>query len=262
MNTGAPRKGSLQVVGTGIKVGAQSTPEAIACIKNAQKVYFLEADPLTEHWIAQYNPNAESLRDLYGDGKDRNISYQQMVERVLAAVSAGNDVCFVSYGHPGVFAYPMHEAVRRARAEGYAAHMLPAISSEDCLFADLGIDPATSGCQTFEATDFLIYRRNFDPSTGLVLLQIGVVAERRHKDDSGVWNPHGLRVLTETLLEHYAADHIVTVYEAPTYPICEAIVEQVELAKLPTAKISAISTLYVPPKPSVPDRAMVARLGL
>jgi len=31
--------------------------------------------------------------------------------------------------------------------------MLPGISAEDCLVADLGIDPASSGCQSYEAND-------------------------------------------------------------------------------------------------------------
>jgi hypothetical protein len=35
--------------------------------------------------------------------------------------------------------------------------MLPAISAEDCLFADLGVDPADHGCPSYEATDFLVH---------------------------------------------------------------------------------------------------------
>jgi hypothetical protein len=34
--------------------------------------------------------------------------------------------------------------------------MLPAVSAEDCLFADLGVDPGAAGCQSHEAADFLI----------------------------------------------------------------------------------------------------------
>jgi uncharacterized protein YabN with tetrapyrrole methylase and pyrophosphatase domain len=244
-------------------VGAQTSPEAVGCIKQAQKVFYLEADPLTRHWIAELNPNAESLRDSYAVGKERRTTYAEMVERVLDSVRAGNDVCFLSYGHPGVFGKPMHDAVTRARAEGYAARMLPAISSEDCLFADLGIDPASAGCQTFEATDFLIYRRNFDPCTALVLLQIGVIAERGYKDELALWNPAGLLILVETLLESYPAEHVVTVYEAATYACCDPSIQQIPLSRLPDAAITAVSTLYVPPKAAPqPNPAMLAKLGL
>ena len=68
-------------------------------------------------------------------------------------------MCLVSYGHPGVFAYPMHEAIRQAKALGHSAVMFPAVSCEDAFFADLGVDPGQSGCQSFEATDFLVYQR-------------------------------------------------------------------------------------------------------
>ena len=43
-------------------------------------------------------------------------------------IRAGFRVCAVFYGHPGVFVYPSHEAIRRARAEGFAARMLPALT--------------------------------------------------------------------------------------------------------------------------------------
>ena len=47
--------------------------------------------------------------------------------------------------------------------------MLPGISSEDCLFADLGVDPGVSGCQSYEATDFLMNAPIIDSSTQLIL---------------------------------------------------------------------------------------------
>ena len=44
-----------------------------------------------------------------------------------------------------------------AQAEGYKTRMLPGISVDDCLLADLGIDPSFVGCLTCEARDFLIH---------------------------------------------------------------------------------------------------------
>ena len=63
-----------------------------------------------------------------------------MVERILSYVRRGLNVCVVFYGHPGV--HPGHESIRRARMEGFSASKLPGISAEDCLFAELGIDPS------------------------------------------------------------------------------------------------------------------------
>ncbi|MDP9111451.1 MAG: SAM-dependent methyltransferase, partial [Candidatus Eremiobacteraeota bacterium] len=239
-------RGSLSVVGTGIKIAAQTSPEALAQIERADKVFYLEADALTRPWIEEVNPSAESLHALYGVGKDRRDTYEEMIERVLKCVRGGLAVCLVSYGHPGVFAYPMHESVRRARLEGFDAQMLPSISSEDCLFADLGVDPANDGCQTFEATDFLLSRRRFDTSSALVLLQIGVIAERGFKLERGAWNSKGVHVLRDVLLEHYPSDFKVTVYEAACYACCDPLIQEVALSNLTGAAISPISTLYIP----------------
>ncbi len=203
------------------------------------------------------------MHRLYEVGKEREQTYEEMVERVMERVRAGNDVCFVSYGHPGVFADPMHEAVRRARAEGYAAAMLPAISAEDCLFADLGVDPGRNGCQSFEATDFLVYARKFDPRTALVLWQIGTIAELGFKEKFEAWNLAGLDVLRARLLEDYDGSHRVFIYDAAQYACCEPVIQRVELQRLLEAKVGALSTLYVPPKPMTqPDMEMIRKLGL
>ena len=79
----------------------------------------------------------------YGEGLERMHTYEAMVQHILAEVVASKRVVAAFYGHPGVCTYPTHESVRRARAAGLPARMLPAVSAEDCLFADLGVDPRT-----------------------------------------------------------------------------------------------------------------------
>ena len=56
---------------------------------------------------------------------------------------------------PGVFARVPHKAIAQARAEGFEAHMEAGVSAEDCLYADLGIDPGEVGCQQYEASQFM-----------------------------------------------------------------------------------------------------------
>jgi hypothetical protein len=157
-----------------------------------------------------------------------------MVERMLAPLSAGKQVCVAFYGHPGVFVKPAHEAIRRARAAGHEAVMLPGVSAEDCLIADVGFDPGERGCQSFEATDFLVRHRRFDPTSALLLWQIGAigVADFRAAE---YWNPHGVAVLAEVLGETYGADHEVVVYEASPYPIVEPVMHRCPLATLARA---------------------------
>jgi len=231
-------------------------------MEQADKLLFLVADPATNYWIKKLNPTAESLETFYQEGKNRLLTYNEMIERILSCVREGGNVCVAFYGHPGVFVYPAHEVIKRARLEGFTAKMLPGISAEDCLFADIGIDPGTYGCQSFEATDFLVHNRRFDPHVSLILWQIAVIGEIEYRTDQ-LYSKSGLQVLVEVLEEQYGLDHEVIVYEASQYPVCEPVIERVTLAKLPDAHISGISTLYVPPKVGAqlnPD--MLKRLGI
>src|SRR5437660_3789209 len=119
------RSGSLTVVGSGIKFVLQTTEEARRAIEGAQKVFYLFADPVPAEWIRELNPTAEELDGFYAPGKLRSETYEEMVEAILSAVREGLEVCAVFYGHPGVFGFPPHEAIRRARSEGFPAQMLP-----------------------------------------------------------------------------------------------------------------------------------------
>jgi uncharacterized protein YabN with tetrapyrrole methylase and pyrophosphatase domain len=253
------RSGSLTVVGTGIRL-SQMSLEARIAIESADKVLYSVADAVTETALQKLNSSAESLQRFYGPRKHRMITYLQMVERILFFVRKKQQVCAAFYGHPGVFVNPSHEAVRRARLEGFAATMLPAVSSEDCLFADLGIDPATSGCQSFEATDFLIRRRNFYPSSPLILWQIGSIGNWKSEiQDCSA----GLQALLEVLQQHYDAQHETVLYEAARYASCDPMIERVPLSRIPERSISPVTTLYVPPQAPAPiDYAMVDRLGI
>lgn len=259
-------RGALIIVGTGFRVAGQVTAEALSCLRKADKLFHLVLDPATRQWLESLNPTAESLDDCYVQGRPRAEAYAAMVERVLTPVRRGLTVCGAFYGHPGVFVDPSHEAVRQARAEGHAARMLPGISAEDCLFADLGVDPGRHGCQSFEATDFLLRGRRFDPASSLILWQVGAIGdvnasrdgrpdERRRRE--------GLRILADVLLEHYPAGHQGILYETSPLPLCEPSIRPVALAELPEAPVRFTSTLYVPPgKRSPVDRAMRRRLGL
>lgn len=250
------------MVGTGIRSVGQTTIETRNLIEQARVLMYLVADPITEAWIRKLNPRAESLADSYLDGRRRIETYREIVERMLTRVREGHDVCAVFYGHPGVFVYPSHAAIRQAREEGFQAFMLPGVSAEDCLFADLGVDPGDQGCQSFEATDFVLRQRRFDPTSHLVIWQIGVLgkvahtaAERRRQG--------GLEVLVDSLSPHYDDDHPVTVYEAPQYAVCEPVIHTVPLRELRDAEVSVLSTLYVPPLPARPnDPVILQRLGL
>lgn len=252
--------GSLVIVGTGIMFASHLTLEARGWIERAERLFFLVSEPASAAWIAELNPRAESLAPFYVPGRRRLDIYQAMAGHLLAPVRAGAAVCAVFYGHPGVLVTPAHEALRQARAEGLRARMLPGVSAEDCLFADLELDPAFHGCQSFDATDFLLRRRGFDPRCNLILWQIGVTGELHlARNPPGA----GLAALIEALLAAYPAEHEVVVYEAAQYPGFPPLIHRVALGGLASAPVTTLSTLYVPPREAAPvDPAMLARFGL
>jgi hypothetical protein len=222
-------------------------------------LFYLFADPVPAGWVRGLNPSAESLERFYAPGKLRSETYEEMVEEILSSVRKGLKVCAVFYGHPGVFGFPPHEAIRRARSEGFAAEMLPGVSAEDCLYADLGIDPG-DGCQSFEATNFLLFPRSFDPCVSLVLWQVAAIGEPRGTDHP---NREGLTVLADRLERFYGADHEVILYEASPYPVGGPSFQRLRVRDLRTAEVGAMTTLYIPPKDRpAPDLEMFDRLGV
>lgn len=259
-------RGQLTIVGTGIQVGLDTTIEARFHIESAQKVLYLVADALTAAWIDRLNPTAESLARFYEPAVSRMTIYDDMVGEILLWLRKSRDLCVAFYGHPGFYVYPSHEAIRRARREGFRASLLPGVSALDRLFSDLGIDPGEQGYQSYEATNFLICRRTFDTSTALILLQVGVLGvEGWHRTIDPGRLRRQLSVLSRHLRHHYDADHEVIVYEASPYPVTGPVVQRVSLDELPSARITPLSTLYVPPGARAirdPDRLRELHLAL
>jgi precorrin-2 methylase len=253
--------GSLTVVGTGIRTLGQLTAEAIAWIKVSDTVLYLVADPVAEEVIRTLNPaGALSLRGYYAEGMARKLSYEAMVQHIVGCVKAGQRTCVAFYGHPGVFAYPAHEAIRRLRGEGFQARMLPGISAEDCLFADLGVDPARTGCQSIEASDFLLFEKTIDATAALILWQVGAVGDNTYH--SGGYNMDAFPLMISKLSAAYGGSHVATVYEAAMLPGMVPKIKPISIENLAPDDVTAGSTLYVPPsKPRTLNRELASRLG-
>lgn len=253
-------KGCLVVVGTGIQVMTHVTVQTKSFIQQADKVFYAIPDRLGDAWMQELNSTAESLRPFYKNQERRLDTYQLMVAHMMTPVRQGLNVCVAFYGHPGVFVLPAHAAIKQAQREGFRAWMCPGISAEDCLFADLNVDPATHGCQSYEATDFLINHPRIDTSSHLVLWQIGAIGNMQepHKQKE-----QGIHILTEVLQCHYPAAHLVTLYEAAPQPHFTPRIQAVPLHQLPQLPVSSLSSLSVPPcRQKSPDDAMMARLGI
>jgi hypothetical protein len=180
--------------------------------------------------------------------------------RAIRPIAKWSQRCSHQCAPVRAFATVPHRAIATAREEGFEAVMDAGVSAEDCLYADLGIDPGRVGCQHYEASQFIVYRRRIDPSAYLVLWQVGMVGDRSHRRFAT--GPQHRQLLVDRLLEDYPADHPAIAYEAATLPIAVARTEHVALSALAQTPLHMHTTLVVPPaQPMQPDAVMQARLA-
>lgn len=238
------KNASLTVVGTGIKFLSQMTLEAKTYIEKSDKVLYLVNDPALKQWIKNVSQSSESLDDLYFQNRLRADSYSAITNYILEQLIDSKRICVALYGHPTVFSKPALDAVIEAIKQGYDAQIIPGISAEDCLFADLLIDPGTCGCQSFETTDFLIHRRRFDPHSHLILWQPDVIGVLDHDVSH---NKDGAKLLIEHLLNFFPVNHEIIVYEAAQYPGLKPTIVKVQLQDFINIELSPICTLYIKP---------------
>jgi precorrin-3B methylase len=239
------RSGSLVCVGLGMTLGSHITPLSRSHIEKSDVVFVGASDGIIELWVQQMHPDVRSLQPYYREGKSRMQTYREMVDAMLTEVRAGKNVCGAFYGHPGVFAWPPHKAIEIARNEGYPAHMEPGVSAEDCLYADLGIDPGKFGCQHYEASQIMLYKRRIDPSAYLILWQVGVAGDQslaRFQTGSAY-----RRVLVDILARDYELDHEVIVYTGTTLPTQRPKIERIRLQQMAEITIDMHATVVVPP---------------
>lgn len=252
--------GSLVCVGTGMTLGAHISPIAKSHIEQADIVFSLMANGFTQQWLEGMNADVRTLQGFYLEGKNRDITYNEMVEAILTQVRRGKKVVAAFYGHPGVFACVSHRAINKAKAENLLATMEPGISAEDCLYADLGIDPGKTGCIHYETSQFMFYQRNIETSAHLILWQVALAGD---KSCAKLYTDSAYReVLVELLLEHYPRDHQVILYQAKGIAIDTMRAEYIPITELVDAELFMHTTLVIPPcKKMQPNDKVLARLA-
>lgn len=253
-------RGSLACVGLGMTLGSHLTPLARDHIEQADVVFAALSDHIVELWLQRMNKDVRSLQPYYGEGKSRMKTYREWVDVMMAEVRSGKRVCAVFYGHPGIFAWSPHKAIEVARAEGFQAYMEPGISAEDCLYADLGIDPGRFGCQHFEASQLLFYEHRLNPAGYVVLWQASLVGDwSLTRLETG---PEYRQVLVDRLSQDYPIDHEVIIYHGATLPIENSKIRRVKLRDLPDTTLAPQETVVLPPAiPLRPNLLMRERLA-
>ncbi len=253
------KSGELVIIGSGIQLGRHVSCRALSELREADCVLAM-TDGYCFQWLKGIRDDIRGLHEYYGKDKDRRQTYQEMDEAIMTPLREGKRVCVVFYGHPGVFADVPHETIRKARAEGFEARMEPGISAEACLYADLGMDPGRRGVQSFEATQFLVYERQLDPTALLILWQVALAGDLSCAQFAA--DERRLTVLRDKLLRYYAPGTEVILYEAAQLPLESFRADRLPLSDLPRAEYKEYTTLVIPPVTELtPDTAALAALG-
>ena len=231
------------------------TPESRAAIESADKVFYCVCDAAAELLIRSMNKNCEDLFPLYSEEVPRYVTYRQMTEKVVQAVKSGSNICMVFYGHPGVCATSTHAALRAVRKAGAKARMLPAISSHDALFAELGVDPGIAGCQIYEATSYLTRDRSYDVDTPLILYQLAAIGDLNYYENG--FPKICLHLLTSRLVDQYGSDHPCILYTAANMPFLECSITKLTVGQLSDANVFMAHTLLVLPKSQPPRNTSI-----
>lgn len=239
------KKGSLINVGLGMTLGSHISPLSRNFIETADVVFVAASNQLVEEWVKTMNKDVRSLQPFYAEGTSRKITYRNMVEAIMTEVRAGKNVVGAFYGHPGVFAWAPHETIRQCHKEGFKAHMEPGISAEDCLYADLGIDPGHKGCLHYEASQFMFRKKALDPTAYLMLWQVGIAGDKSLAKFSVAASYK--QILVNMLLKEYPQNHEIILYECAVLPIEKARIEKIALKDMATAQIELKTTVVIPP---------------
>lgn len=232
----------LIVIGSGIKAISHFTKESEVVLRSADKVYFLSNDPVTTEWLLKQNPTAESLYPLYCSFENRADAYQSICDYLVSEYTSYNCTVLVLYGHPIFFTDIGLKVVHEIRAQKGFAILLPAISSLDCLLADLLINPTKAGLSIHDATEFFVHDRTIDTTTYLVLYQISSLLTSDYSISKC------LAKLQTKLLNFYAPDQDIYIYRSAQYPTQLPDIRVTKINQINDLEVDHVSTLCIPPK--------------
>lgn len=242
-------KTDIIIAGTGMVGTRQITYEVEAALEKSEEIFLIDHQPnIMDRYLEDNDAEVTDLSQEYEDEKRREEIYEEMAQRVLDAGERCDDpVTLALYGHPFVFVSPSRWIAEEAPSRGLTVEKLPGISSMDCIYADIELDPGASGIQMYEATDLLLREYYLNTHVPVMIWQIGAIENIRYSKAAN--KPERFSRIREYLQQHYPDDHEVTILQTAIYPFTDSKQISFKLSEFESMAedINSVQTLYVPP---------------
>jgi uncharacterized protein YabN with tetrapyrrole methylase and pyrophosphatase domain len=242
------READIYIVGLGINGIEHVTRETESVCRRSSEILAVATHPAVLSYLETLCPKVTNLHALsYREDEHRGKAYDTMSASVLSAALERPPVTFAVYGHPMVYVYPSRQILEAAPYLGLTVRVLPAVSSLDTMFVDLGIDPGVDGLQMYEATDVLVRRRPLQPDVPCLLWQVGTVESVFYSTAAS--KPDRFFRIKEYLLRFYPPEHELIAVHSTLHPLLDPSVYRFRLGEMEQhhEHLHQGLTVYIPP---------------
>ncbi|MDP2025623.1 SAM-dependent methyltransferase [Sulfuriferula sp.] len=252
------RQADITIVGLGMRSIDQLTREAERALLQANQVFLIESSFGLKEYLLSKGAKVNDLLHLYAEGKNRLETYKEMSNMVIEGAIRNGPVAFGLYGHPTVFAFPPFVVKEVAESLGLTVDVIPGISSMDCIFAELMIDPANCGLQMFEATDLLLTRKQLQTDVQTLIWQVGVLETGLYSTKPS--SPKRYEKFIEYLSQYFPLHHPCTAIYCTDHPALPSSIYRFPLGKMGefSEQLHGGFTIFLPPvtPPQIVDTAL------
>jgi precorrin-6B methylase 1 len=164
----------LACVGTSILGFAALTLDSLACLVNADIVYYYP--PTDAHMIMMkiINQNIVNLNsDFCKVGDDYEDAYRRIIEEVLGSVKAGRRVAYAQQGSPAFLSATSVALARAAGGLGYSVLMVPGVSSFDLALSKIYDRYDVTDVQLYNCHSLMEGALEPDPAVPCFLFNLG-----------------------------------------------------------------------------------------
>ena len=203
----------IYLLGSGIYSFFDLTLYTQHLLQSCQSVFYLHDLPSLERYLARLTSNPINLMPLYYvDGRKRSDIYVDITDHVIRGGLENPPVAFLMHGHPLVFSSISQMIIQEGKRVGLPVTVVPALSSLDRMFVDLGLDISTRGIQVLHTSMAVSTKLSLNPLVDVLFMQIGAIQDNRASRKKAVMKEQILP-FKRYLLDFYPGSHTLSIIE-------------------------------------------------